>query len=36
VAENAVEAVALGTGRALEMIPVLRDALVTSDNVLKR
>lgn len=36
VAENAVEAVALGTGKALEMIPILRDALVTSDNVLKR
>jgi rod shape-determining protein MreB len=36
VAENAVEAVALGTGKALEMIPVLRDALVTSDNVLRR
>lgn len=36
VAENAVEAVALGTGRALDMLHVLRDALVTSDNVLKR
>lgn len=36
VAENAVEAVALGTGRALDMLHVLRDTLVTSDNVLKR
>lgn len=36
VAENAVEAVALGTGRALDMLHVLREALVTSDNVLKR
>ncbi|MER3556179.1 MAG: rod shape-determining protein [Meiothermus sp.] len=36
VAENAVEAVALGTGRALDMLHVLHEALVTSDNVLKR
>jgi rod shape-determining protein MreB and related proteins len=32
IAPNAIEAVALGTGRALDMIPILRDALVSSDN----
>ncbi|AEB11093.1 rod shape-determining protein [Marinithermus hydrothermalis] len=36
VAENALDAVAVGTGRALEMIPVLKDTLISSDNVLKR
>ncbi|THF88870.1 rod shape-determining protein [Deinococcus sp. KSM4-11] len=36
VAENAVEAVAVGTGMALEMIPVLGDSLVSSDNYLRR
>lgn len=35
VAENAVDSVALGTGEALEMIPLLRDALV-SDSFLRR
>jgi rod shape-determining protein MreB len=36
LAENAIEAVALGTGRALEMLHVLKDTLVSSDNILKR
>lgn len=36
VAENAIEAVAVGTGMALEMIPVLGDSLVSSDNYLRR
>ncbi len=36
VAENPIEAVALGTGRALEMIHVLEDALLSSDKVLKK
>ncbi|MER3444469.1 MAG: rod shape-determining protein [Meiothermus sp.] len=36
VAENAVEAVAVGTGKALDMLHVLKDALVSSDNVLRR
>ncbi len=36
VAENAVEAVAMGTGKALDMLHILKDALVTSDDVLKR
>ncbi|WP_102126578.1 rod shape-determining protein [Deinococcus planocerae] len=36
VAENAVEAVAIGTGMALEMIPVLGDSLVSSDHYLRR
>ena len=35
VAENANDSVALGTGQALDMIPVLNDALI-SDNFLKR
>nr|WP_183987884.1 rod shape-determining protein [Deinobacterium chartae] len=36
VAENAIEAVAIGTGMALEMIPILRHALISSDNYLRR
>lgn len=36
VAENATEAVAIGTGMALEMIPVLRHHLISSDNYLRR
>jgi rod shape-determining protein MreB len=36
VAENAVEAVAVGTGKALDMLHVLQDALVSSDAVLRR
>ena len=36
VAENAMDAVAVGTGKALEMLDVLRDTLVSSDNVLRR
>jgi rod shape-determining protein MreB len=36
VAENAVEAVAMGTGKALDMLHVLQDALVSSDAVLRR
>ena len=37
VAENAIEAVAVGTGMALEMINSnLRHHLVSSDNYLKR
>ncbi len=36
VAENALDAVAVGTGRALEMLSVLKDTLVSSDNVLRR
>ncbi len=35
VAENATDCVALGTGQALDMIPVLQDALV-SDTYLRR
>lgn len=35
VAENATDSVALGTGRALDMIHVLQDALI-SDNFLRR
>lgn len=35
VAENATDAVALGTGRALDMVHVLEDALI-SDNFLRR
>lgn len=35
VAENATDAVALGTGQALDMIHVLQDALI-SDNFLRR
>src|SRR5690554_3575236 len=35
VAENATDSVALGTGQALDMIHVLRDALI-SDNFLRR
>lgn len=35
VAENALDAVAMGTGRALEMLDVLKDTLVSSDNVLR-
>lgn len=36
VAENPIEAVALGTGKALEMLHVLEDALLSSDQILKR
>lgn len=36
VAENAVEAVAVGTGLALDMIPELGDSLVSSDMYLRR
>jgi rod shape-determining protein MreB len=36
VAENALDAVAYGTGKALEMIPVLKDTLISSDTVLRR
>ncbi|MEF2280010.1 rod shape-determining protein [Deinococcus sp. YIM 134068] len=36
VADNAVEAVAVGTGMALEMIPLLGDSLVSSDHYLRR
>ncbi len=36
VAENSVEAVALGTGKALDMLHVLRDALVSSDTYSRR
>ncbi len=36
VAENAVEAVAVGTGMALDMISVLGDSLVSSDYYLRR
>lgn len=38
VAENAVEAVALGTGKALEtgMLCKIKEALVSSDNILRR
>ena len=36
ISENALEAVAIGTGRALEMIPVLKDTLVSSDRVMRR
>ena len=36
VAENAIEAVAVGTGMALEMIPVLGDSLVSSDQYIRR
>ena len=36
VAENATEAVAIGTGMALEMISVLRHHLISSDNYLRR
>lgn len=32
VAENAIEAVAIGTGKALDMIHILHDALVSSDS----
>jgi rod shape-determining protein MreB len=35
VAENAIDCVALGTGRALDMLHVLQDSL-TSDNFLRR
>jgi rod shape-determining protein MreB len=35
ISENAQEAVAIGTGRALEMIPVLKDTLVSSDRVMR-
>jgi len=35
VAENAMDCVALGTGQALDMIPVLQDALI-SDTFLRR
>jgi rod shape-determining protein MreB and related proteins len=35
VAENATDSVALGTGSALDMLPVLRDALI-SDKYLRR
>jgi rod shape-determining protein MreB and related proteins len=36
IAPNAIQAVALGTGKALEMIPILRDALDSSENYLGR
>jgi rod shape-determining protein MreB and related proteins len=36
VAENAIEAVSIGTGKALDMLPLLRDALVTADDVLNK
>ncbi|MFC3860565.1 rod shape-determining protein [Deinococcus antarcticus] len=36
VAENAVEAVAVGTGMALDMIPELGDSLVSSDQYIRR
>lgn len=36
VAENAVEAVAVGTGMALDMLAVLGDSLVSSDYYLRR
>ncbi|MFN3367844.1 MAG: rod shape-determining protein [Thermus sp.] len=36
VAENPIEAVALGTGKALEMLHVLEDTILSSDDVLKR
>lgn len=36
IAENATEAVAVGTGMALEMIPLLKHALISSDNYLRR
>ena len=36
VAENPIEAVALGTGKALEMLHILEDALLSSDQVLRR
>lgn len=35
ISENSLEAVAIGTGRALEMIPVLKDTLVSSDRVMR-
>lgn len=36
VAENAIEAVAVGTGMALDMIPELGDSLVSSDLYIRR
>jgi putative peptidoglycan lipid II flippase len=36
VAENPIEAVALGTGKALEMLHVLENAVLSSDDVLRR
>ncbi|KIX84500.1 rod shape-determining protein [Thermus filiformis] len=36
VADNPIEAVALGTGKALEMLHVLEDALLSSDRVLRK
>ena len=36
VAENAVDSVALGTGRALEMMHILKDALTSADSTLRR
>jgi len=36
VAENPIEAVALGTGKALEMLHVLEDTILSSDDVLRR
>ncbi len=36
VAPNAIEAVALGTGKALEMMHVLKDTLISSDNYTRR
>jgi rod shape-determining protein MreB and related proteins len=32
IAENSIEAVALGTGKALDMLHVLRDTLISSDS----
>ncbi|MGQ9735830.1 MAG: rod shape-determining protein [Thermaceae bacterium] len=36
VADNPIEAVALGTGKALEMLHVLEEALLSSDQILRR
>lgn len=36
IAENTVEAVAIGTGMALEMIPELGESLISSDSYLRR
>jgi rod shape-determining protein MreB and related proteins len=36
VAPNAIEAVAIGTGKALDMLGVLRNTLDSSDNYLRR
>jgi rod shape-determining protein MreB and related proteins len=36
VAENATDSVALGTGQALEMMHVLKDALISAESILRR